>query len=200
MFREHLSAVYELIGLPAPSELSQPVHDGVAGAVVYPPDDMLTAQIDGRLSHFYEWAGAGYYDCLKAGGAMHRVEHLISGIHFAFDHNHVYIRLDFHDRNSVVSVEGLKVRVSFFTPDPFVLELSESDRGMLGGEDDYYQFAMDDILELAVMRSRLWPVGFGPIEFTVSVFRDDQMLETWPEAGPIAFNVPERNKEIFWPR
>ena len=31
-------------------------------------------------------------------------------------------------------------------------------------------------------------------------FQDgDKQLESWPENDPIQFEVPEKNKEIFWP-
>jgi alpha-amylase/alpha-mannosidase (GH57 family) len=86
IYRSHLIAVYEHLGLDVPMDLLKPIHTGVEISYTVPPEDMLTATIDGRLSHFYEWTGAGYFDCLKAGGAMHRVDRQISGIHFAYDH------------------------------------------------------------------------------------------------------------------
>ena len=199
LFRRHLTAVYELLGVDVPLALTKPIYRaGIASCISY-PDDILTAQVDGRITHFYEWAGAGYFDCLKVGGSMHRVEHLVSGIHFAFDHNRIYIRLDFRDKNSLVSSEKLVLRFGFYTPEPTVLTLRAGERGFVGGEEGKYQFAMDDIFELAVERSFLWPSGYGQVGFEVTLLDGDSELETWPISEPVQFEVPEKNKEIFWP-
>ena len=199
LFRQHLRAVYLTLGLEPPLSLLQPIHKaGVASFTTYPVD-ILTAQIDGRITHFYEWAGAGYFDCLKVGGAMHRVERHVSGIHFAFDHNRLYIRLDFRNKKSIESMERLRFKFGFYVPGPVIVELQAGERGFVGEEPGRFRFAMDDIMELAVERSILWPDGYGPIGFTVSLLDGDSLLENWPEEEPIQFEVPEKNKEIFWP-
>ena len=163
------------------------------------PYDMLTAQIDGRVTHFYEWAGAGYFDCLKAGGAMHRVERYISGIHFAFDHNRFYIRLDFCNKKNIELIKDLRIVLAFYTTNALVLELKAGDDNFAGEISGQYQFFLDDILEVAVERNYLWPNGYGFLSFNVTLLDGEKKLENWPEDEPIQFDVPEKNKEIFWP-
>lgn len=199
IFRKHLMAVYQILDLKPPAELFQPIHGGGELSATTYPDDVLTAQIDGRLTHFYEWAGSGLFDCLKAAGVMHRVDRHVAALFFAYDHNRLYIRLDFHERKRVQSVEKLRFECGFFTPDPVIINLTGSPSRFAGEVPGQYEFAMDDILELAVERQHLWARGYGSVGITVTVYDGDRMIETWPENEPIQLEVPERNKEIFWP-
>jgi alpha-amylase/alpha-mannosidase (GH57 family) len=198
-FRRHLMRVYELVDQPPPVELLQPIHGETAASYTSMPDDILTAQIDGRITHFYEWTGAGYFDCLKAGGAMHRVERYLAGIHFAYDHNRFYIRLDFHDRKGLDLIDAPVVEVACFTPSPRVIRLETGTDRRSGDSPDHYQWALGEILELGIERGFLWPEQFGPLSFTVSLIDQKRRLETWPENDPIHIDIPERNSEIFWP-
>ncbi|MBN1211262.1 MAG: glycoside hydrolase [candidate division Zixibacteria bacterium] len=199
IFRGHLSAVYDLLGTDKPPELNVPIHGEASASFTILPYDMITAQIDGRVTHFYEWAGAGYFDCLKAGGAMHRVERYISGIHFAFDHNRFYIRLDFCNKKNIELIKDLKFVLAFFTANPLVLELKAGDDYFAGEISGQYQFFLDDILELAIERNYLWLNGYGFLSFNLTLLDGDKKLESWPEDEPIQLDVPEKNKEIFWP-
>lgn len=198
-FRRHLMRIYELIGQPPPIELLQPIHGETEASYTSLPDDILTAQIDGRVTHFYEWTGAGYFDCLKAGGAMHRVERYLAAIHFAYDHNRFYIRLDFHDRKGLDLLSKPIVEIACFTPAPKMIRLVPDRSTRSGDSEGQYQWALGEILEVAIERVSLWPEGFGPLSFTVSLLDGARRLETWPENDPIQIDIPERNSEIFWP-
>ncbi|MBD3403304.1 glycoside hydrolase [candidate division GN15 bacterium] len=199
IFRRHLAYVYELLGQPVPMELLHPIHGETVASYTSMPDDILTAQIDGRVTHFYEWAGAGYYDCLKAGGAMHRVERYISGIHFAYDHNRFYIRLDFHDRKGLDLLAEPAIEIACFTPAPRVIRVTTGQHGWVDDRPGECQFALGDILEVGIERNFLWPGSYGPLGFTVSLLDADRRLEVWPENDPIEITVPEKNLEMFWP-
>jgi len=199
IFRRHLTAVYEELGLEIPVDLLRPIHGGGATSYTVLPEDILTAQIDGRVSHFYEWTGSGYFDCVKAGGAMHRTARYITGIHFAYDHNRFYIRLDFHNRKAIDLLSKARFVVALFTPSPRVLELARSESGFSGEVPGSHEFALDEILELAVERRFIWPEEFGPLGFTVTLYDGEDKLESWPEHDPIQLTVHEKNKEMFWP-
>jgi alpha-amylase/alpha-mannosidase (GH57 family) len=199
IFRRHLVAVYELIGQDVPLDLLRPIVGVSAESYTEPPEAMVTAEIDGRVTHFYEWTGAGEFDCLKAGGAMHRVDRLIRRIWFAYDREQFYIRLDFTDKNRLHLLQNPRLVVNLFTPDSRTLEIVGDARGFSAGRSGWFEFACDDILELKILRSRIWPEGHGAIGFCVSLFEGDQRLEIWPEVEPIQVQVAEANKETFWP-
>ncbi len=195
-FRRHLIAVYEILGLEAPLELLTPIFHGEAAAKAVMPDVLITPNIDGRLTHFYEWSGAGYYDCRKAGGTMHRVDRVITGIHFAYDYDYLYIRLDFDDKKSVELLKDLKCQVTLFSPEPKSVDLEIGKKSQVENE---YLFAFDEILEIAVKRSFVFDQGHGPLGFTVSLFDNDTEVESWPETDAIKLEVPDIGEELFWP-
>jgi hypothetical protein len=116
IYRQHLIAVYELLGLDTPFELLKPIYAGQVSSFTVLPDSLLTPTLDGRETHFYQWAGAGSFDCLRAGGAMHQVDRRISAIYFAYDRDCVYIRLDFGSQKGLVLSDGLKAVLTFFQP------------------------------------------------------------------------------------
>ena len=199
IFRQHLAAVYGALGREVPGELHKPIHGAESTSFTILPYDMVTAQIDGRVTHFYEWAGSGYFDCLKAGGAMHRVERYISGIHFAYDHNQFYIRLDFCNKKNIELLKDMKIVLAFFLSKPLVLEFKAGADGFKGEISGRYQYALEEMFELAVDRSFIWPESYGLMSFNVTLYEGDRILESWPENDPIQFEIPEKNKEIFWP-
>ncbi len=68
LFREHLQAVHDRAGLPAPAWLGMPVARAAQPAERGDlPLGFVHPQIDGRPTHFYEWHAAGRYR-LGAGG------------------------------------------------------------------------------------------------------------------------------------
>ncbi|HVP06726.1 MAG TPA: hypothetical protein VMS71_02710, partial [Candidatus Acidoferrum sp.] len=192
-------AVYELLGLEIPVALLKPISGGGSVTYTVPPENMLSPVIDGRISDFYEWTGAGKFDCLKAGGAMHRVERYIDAIYFAYDQDRFYIRLDFHNRKNIELLKDPRFVVHLFTPGPVTIDITRSKSGFTGEQAGAFRYVADEIAELAIERTYLWPTGFGPLGFCVSLYDSDQRLEIWPETEPIQTTVAEKNKESFWP-
>jgi alpha-amylase/alpha-mannosidase (GH57 family) len=199
IFRRHLMAVYEILGLEVPRKLFDRIYRAGAGLKAVPPDALLTPEIDGRLSDFYEWSGAGCFDCLKAGGAMHRVQRYISRIHFAYDHDWLFIRLDFADKKALELVDKPVFKFSFFTPEARDLLISPSGWKEAGDEPGWYRYGFDDVFELAVSRTWLFEQGFGELSFTVALLDGPESLENWPENEPIQVSVAEKDNEMFWP-
>ncbi|MCK4574508.1 MAG: hypothetical protein KAU36_09055, partial [candidate division Zixibacteria bacterium] len=165
------------------------------------PDTLLTPEIDGRMTHFYEWAGAGTLDCLKAGQAMHRVQRHISNIYFAFDHECLYVRLDFVDKKEVELIRTPKVRLTLTTPEPRVFDLSLNvmTGDCVGQDNDDCRYRFKDLVEIAIGRTTLIERGYGEVGLAVSLLDGDQVLESWPEKDSIKFELPEKNREMFWP-
>jgi len=200
IFRQHLMAVYEYLELDIPFELQSPIikHEDKPKALL--PDTLLTPIIDGRLTHFYEWAGAGTFNCLASEVAQHRTNRFLSKIHFAYDHIRLYIRLDFVNRNDLEAIKQLSFLVTFFTPRPLSVHLSvDQDNNMCGGGAGKFEYCLGDILEVAVDRTYLWPEGFGPLGLTVTVLEDGDSLDIQPDNETIKLDVFEKDKELFWP-
>ncbi len=93
LYRLHLMNVYRAIGLEIPAILYEPIKRGETAFDVE-PSMMISPDIDGRITDFYEWKGAGVYDLSKQGGAMHKADLIFESMHYGFDFDRFYIRLD----------------------------------------------------------------------------------------------------------
>ena len=80
LFRSHLLYVYELIGQEPPDILYKPIRSGFAYTRQLPPTGYIKPTLDGKDTHYYEWQAAGFLDCLKDAGAMHRATSIVKGI------------------------------------------------------------------------------------------------------------------------
>ena len=124
LFRKHLQNVYLALDEQPPTELAQPIRQGVRHAQPYTePTGLLRIKVDGRRSYF-EWINAGRYVCGGSRGAMSMVtQGLVSDLYFGFDAERLFLRLDARGgpfREQLAEVEAL--RVVFVQPEG--LELS----------------------------------------------------------------------------
>ncbi|MBN2227069.1 MAG: hypothetical protein JW763_06860 [candidate division Zixibacteria bacterium] len=194
LFRKHLRSVYSVLGVEPPQSLNKPIHKGKTESYLTLPESLLSPEIDGFLTHYYEWSGAGHYDCLRAGGAMHRTDRHLAGIFFAFDYEWFYIRLDFDSRFRLVDANRYHVVVDFGSDANATIDLKEGGQGESGG----FEYRFDKILEIRCARKRLFTGGSGRARFFVSLYTGKELLEKWPADDPIVVDIPERDKEIFW--
>ncbi|MCX6827980.1 MAG: glycoside hydrolase family 57 protein [candidate division Zixibacteria bacterium] len=194
LFRLHIAEVYKLLGLAPPLILSQPLHRDRGESLVTLPESLITPQLDGVLTHYYEWSGAGHYNCLGSGGAMHRVDSIITAIYFAFDTDNFYIRLDFARRFDLVGIKNGRVVVDFKNIGQKEIPL---EKGVLRDKGDY-SYIFNQLLEARFERKALLRGGSGRLEFSVMLYSANESLERWPINDPIAIDLPERDQEIFW--
>ncbi len=200
IFRQHLIAVYQLLDLEIPLELYTPIYRKQAITHIVQPDALIKPKIDGRMTHFYEWAGAGSFDCVEAGNTMHRADQIVKKIHFGYSHDNFYIRLDFINKKSLKSIKDPMLQITLFAPEPVHFDVSlESAAKEISVNENIYRVAFDEILELEIKRSFVFDSGFGDLGMSLSIFDGDALLEKWPEDEPLKFKMYEVNGELFWP-
>lgn len=198
-YRRHLAAVYELLGIDVPAELQRPLLLGAKTSHNLVPENLVTPTIDGHISHYYEWAGAGTYDCLKAGAAMHQVTRFISGIQVGYDRESVYIRLDFHNRMGVELMSEPRFVVDIRTPEMMQVQMHRSAVSLDSDKSGGFYYRIGEIVELCLTRSFLWPTCAGKVGFRISLFEGDQLVETCPDGEELTLDVPSPQQELFWP-
>jgi alpha-amylase/alpha-mannosidase (GH57 family) len=94
LYRKHLTEVYAALASEAPEELAQPIKRKPERAVVLPPRTYLEVHVDGRVSSYFEWLGAGLYSAERQSGAMHGRSYFLHELHFGFDEKSLYLRVD----------------------------------------------------------------------------------------------------------
>jgi hypothetical protein len=111
LFRDHLSNVYRALRLPPPEELSRPILKIAVKEFHDPPRSRIQPVIDGEVTSFFEWLGAGVYRVDSRSGAMHGRSRLVRELHYGHDGSNLYLRLDF-EPVTPESLEGVEVRVN----------------------------------------------------------------------------------------
>ena len=94
LFRTHLSNAYRAARLEPPGVLMIPISNAGKAMGTKAPHAFISPTIDGNTDSYFEWKGAGYYSVGKSEGAMHKGTAHLVGIHYGFDVENFYFRLD----------------------------------------------------------------------------------------------------------
>jgi alpha-amylase/alpha-mannosidase (GH57 family) len=207
LFRSHLLYVYELIGQDPPEELYHPIKSQAVSTHFLPPTGYLRPTIDGKKSHYYEWQEAGFFDTLKAGGTMHQVSSLVSGIYFGSDENNIYFRVDTAVSAVEFDREGYGVTFELLQPPRYKISFKDRKASLLKrmNESEWklissdLEFAFVKILELAVPITLLEFEEKKEIWFRLIGERQGKEMGKWPALDVIKFDLPSQKGEpIFW--
>ncbi len=95
LFRSHLIKVYEIMGIDIPHYLYVPIK--IESRSILPqiePRGFIYPKIDGAMTSYFEWYLGAFIDVKRSGGSMHKSESLISNIHYGFNKDNLYVRVD----------------------------------------------------------------------------------------------------------
>ena len=94
LYRSHLANVYRFLNLAPPEELSRPILRMAVPAVHVAPSGPITPVIDGEVTSYFEWMGAGVYRVDERSGSMHGKKFLVREVLFGSDGESFYLRID----------------------------------------------------------------------------------------------------------
>ena len=101
LYRDHLKNVYRALGLEPPAELSRPILKGYGeGEHHEAPANPIHPTLDGEVTSYFEWLGAGRYRPDPRSGAMHGGSGGAQEMFYGWDDANLYIRLDGADGDS----------------------------------------------------------------------------------------------------
>jgi alpha-amylase/alpha-mannosidase (GH57 family) len=207
LFRMHLRNVHTRAGLPAPDALNEPLI-GVRGTRPFQlPVTLLAPTLDGQVSDFFEWHGAGTIDPAPPLGAMWKSQKLLAAIWFGFSVDALFLRLDPGDEllagDAPVTVEchvaaavGAYRLVFPFAPPPetYVLQ-GAADGNAWTDVGRYGTICRKKILELAVPFKDLRLQAGQAFRLSVVILRDGAEVERYPRQQPVSLTVPDDNYE-----
>jgi alpha-amylase/alpha-mannosidase (GH57 family) len=105
LYRQHLANVYHALGVSAPEELSLPILKSGVPNLNQPPTHPIHPVIDGEVTSYFEWVGAGRYQPDNRSGAMHSSEPRLRDVYYGADGDNLYLRLDADDGFQFHSLE-----------------------------------------------------------------------------------------------
>lgn len=206
LFRTHLRNVWTIAGLTPPDQLNQPICQlrAVPDAdLVTMPLALLTPSIDGQVTDFFEWRGAGRIKTQPPLGAMWKAEGIWTDIQFGWSLDQLYLRLD-PDEQSRPRQAGLTVELQIQTPEhlyrmSFSLEPSEPNQFGLSQKlasgpwqeiGSYQSMCHQKIIELAVPFKELQLIAGQEIHMTILVLEHHLEIARYPHHKPAIFLVP----------
>lgn len=184
IFRRHLANVYAGLGLLPPSYLETPIRTE-RSAILRAPVAFFRPILDGRDTHYFEWAPAGMLH-LRAHGAMHRATGQLVALYFGFDHERLYLRLDLREKASRI-LQRATLWIEIYTPGGEFRTSVSADHGTPS-------LAVADVVEMAFSLSEL-KLDFGDSFDLVLILREDGILERYPPSGTLRLQVPGRELE-----
>ncbi len=198
LFRDLLSSAYTEAGLVPPAALRLPIaRMGAGPGTTSAAIGFITPTIDGRRTTFYEWDSAGRF-VLGGGGAMHRAQGLVRELHYGFDPERFYLRLDFS--GATPPGDEFDLRLEMIEPRPLrlrVVGLAAGERAVVvsvgGGDEEPVASAMCQIgalLELAVPFASMGLASGETVALLVQAVRGGQPVESYPGEDGFSFAVP----------
>jgi alpha-amylase/alpha-mannosidase (GH57 family) len=207
LFRQKLANVYRAIGEEAPLFLEEPIHQERADNLVLMPLALLHPDIDGKVTHFYEWADAGKVDLSKARGSMHLAKNLLDGLYFGFDTESMFLRLDPAEQLLAFG-EKLEIRVALFADSdiqvrfpfehgakaPVTYEIwAPRNDGGWNKQAENSGVAIDEVVEIAVPTAVLGAEPGETVAFVVQIMKGDVEEDRFPKNGRVTVKVPDKN-------
>jgi alpha-amylase/alpha-mannosidase (GH57 family) len=120
LFRRHVRNIYRLLQLPVPDELFVSNISTVASPMALTePTALLSPTLDGEETSYFEWLGAGTLEVHEIAGAMHQVDRraaLVTQIHFGFDRQRLFLRVDGAQRVVDLLAGGREFSFKFVVP------------------------------------------------------------------------------------
>jgi len=165
LFRTHISNIFSLLNINPPEILSFPIKQKIKEGIidfVIPPSSLITPKIDGEISSYFEWMGAGELK-LSYLFSTHRPSQVpIKKLLYGFDKHFLYFRLDLETQSIYDFVKGiLQIHLNFFTPEHlnliFYFEKAHIAVSCFKGDnkleiDGKVKASIDQILEIAISR------------------------------------------------
>lgn len=201
IYRAHLQSIYNNLGLDVPKSLLSPIKSGLPESFVTAPEGTITPIIDGKLTHYYEWLGAGVFDCKKAGGAMHRVDRIMTQFSFVSDDDYIYIRADFEKKGFLVDNQDKALKIEILQPGQgeFIFSTAGVEKypDWVKNADDI-RCSIGDIAEVGLKKTIFFPDGRGDLLFRVGISEEKRDVEMWPQGDPVKFPLTGSGEDIVW--
>jgi alpha-amylase/alpha-mannosidase (GH57 family) len=208
VFRLHLANVYRLVGAEVPEFLKVPVLRQTSKMDIREPSALIAPALDGIVTDFYEWQGAGYVTGRPPLSSMHQRREFFSRLYFGFSLDQFYLRLDPLPSDETDDGGPTDVHVYFIEPKParlvFRLDLPDPPQFTLWLSADGTAFeparSFDTIrrkkvIELAIPFKELGLHAGMRVQLVVTVMRGDLELDRIPSHRPLAFTVPDHTFE-----
>ncbi len=204
LYRKHLSNIYRLLGGSPTDDLAVPIKRPRVHARTVAPSAQINPKIDGRVTTYFEWMGAGLCQPDYRSGSMHGVAQLVEALHYGYSDEALFLRVDLgesflHDNPDFeirVNVDGAsRVRLHAKIGEGSVkaLEFSKGDEALLVplGTRDQIKVAFARIFEVRLGFSILGVAAHERVNLQVSIWMNGLPLQVLPQEGWLTLELTE---------
>jgi alpha-amylase/alpha-mannosidase (GH57 family) len=209
LFRTHLRNALQRAGLTPPEFLNDAIITLREPDRSRPPVDLLLPKIDGLVTDFYEWHGAGTIDVSPPLGAMWKANRFFSSVFFGYSLDALFLRFD-PDLQAASGLHQVEVHIStpvrehrvVFPLDPtfnsFTLYSGVAGKP-LSKAGEYRSICRDKVVELAVPFKDLELKAGQEFKMSVVVSERGLEVERYPRYHPLVLSVPDENfRAVMW--
>ncbi len=211
LFRGHVIRACLLAGGTPPVEALSPIKRagdrapaGLEAKPLREPTLLLSPKLDGRETTYFEWQGSGLYRPGQHRGSMYGGAQGFNVLHFGFDLEALYLRLDPAESPARAAEVASHVRVALLAPGGQIwVEFAVAPDGQLrpgrkqGQEVGSAVFA--DVVEIAIPFRAVGLAAGAKVALCVHALRNDLEVERLPRHGFVALSVPDGDFErINW--
>ncbi len=208
LFRRHLRNVYRSLEKPVPEELFVTnITTKPPAVIVHAPAGLVTPVLDGEITSYFEWIGAGQLELAQAGGSMHQVASarrpVLTALRFGFDAVRLYVRVDFSRRAQDVLADKGEVQLTFHAPADQRVRIGWDGKAVVTSAERRLapatwetlpavdaRAAAGHILEIAIDVQALGAKPGERLGFFLAVHQDGHELERHPSHQALDLSVP----------
>jgi alpha-amylase/alpha-mannosidase (GH57 family) len=198
LFRSQIAHVYEVLGEAPPDAVQEPIYTEKISRLTREAAGPMTANIDGRITSYFEWGPAALLRTSGLASAMQRSEFVLTEMYFGFDEQNLWLRLDM-ERPAYESLRDCRLEIVFGDTDAhtIVVEGARGDAAQINGtlcsEADC---AVDRIVEVRVPLAPLEVEPGETLRLAIVFGCEGRVIERWPELGYLQVRVPSREDMI----
>lgn len=188
LFRDHIANVYTALGLAPPEELSRPILRVSVQEFHQTPTGPVRATIDGEVTSYFEWLGAGVYRVDNRSGTMHGQRFFVQELRYGSDGQSMFLRLDFVE-NTLSTLQGTELRISIQPASPTAETIVRI--VPLTGSTDGIEASYGRVCEVKVS---LGPIGISighSLRFQLSLWQAGLPMDALPPQGWIELSTAE---------
>jgi len=196
LFRDHLANVYRALGLAPPDELSRPIVGAPVQEFHTPPTAVIAPAIDGEVTSFFEWLGAGVYRVDGRSGAMHGRSRIVRELRYGTDGANLYLRLDFEpEAGRFLANLEIRVRIDDST---VAVRLLSGVAEVAAGAGPSAEAAYRKVFELRVPLPQAGAPGKCRWRVQVSLWQENLPLDALPARGALEVCAGDAPHEAAW--
>ena len=204
LYRTHLSNVYRMLGGFPADELAEPIKRPRTTALSVPPTGLIQPRIDGVVTNYFEWMGAGLYLPDPRSGSMHGATRVWEALYYGFSPEALFLRLDlaptfpkehpeFEIRVNVVDHSRVRIHASIGSTGVAALNAWKDEVPLPAppASDGQILVAFQRIFELRLDYRLLGHEQHQQIRLQVSIWANALPLQVIPQEGWLSLTLTD---------